>query len=641
MRLRRLELQNFRNYGHLTLDFDQPRTLLLGENGTGKSTIFDAIQWLLTGQCRGVDGKGAGQKDLIKLGQDAMTVTGVFDTLGPVSRSIARNGSATSSLPVDAILGKLGVSAGMLATVLAGRAFFTMHHADAKALLMQLLNVRIPKDKLPGVDLPDSVADVDLGYLEQLYDKAFQDRKTLKATLAGIHVPDPPKVVQIDLGGKTLADVQKQLAADNQGILNAVRDQTRAEHDLQQNRNRLATAKTQAATVEQLRGTRTAHQDMLTQHQAQLRDAEAAVAAAEAEQAEPTGALEVQLREAASLIDKIERHTQATTAQPAATGKGKKKTIPVAAEGHACVLSAAIPCLTAISEFQGQVALLQSQQKNLEARIRAGSERTRKIAQAQQAVKESERHVTYHQAQVKDADQKIAAAEAAAATIPDLQALIDQQDAAVAAGAAAIDTRRAGVATLNQQVAALATYEQAQRDHAAAKQRKDDADAKVTKAEDLVTLLGPKGLRLQYLDAALTDFLMAINAALEPFGFAVAINVDPWRVEVQRGPGAGWVRFELLSTGQQLWTALAFQLTLAAMSGLEFAVLDDAQNVVGINRAVLTELILNAPVDQVLVAMSKADDEVAPDIDGLQVVRVGAGDTEREHQAVAAMNAPM
>ncbi|MBN1605835.1 MAG: AAA family ATPase [Polyangiaceae bacterium] len=43
MRLRRLELENFRGFERLDLQFDDRLTVLVGENGSGKSSILDAL----------------------------------------------------------------------------------------------------------------------------------------------------------------------------------------------------------------------------------------------------------------------------------------------------------------------------------------------------------------------------------------------------------------------------------------------------------------------------------------------------------------------------------------------------------------------------------------------------------------------
>ncbi|RUP38240.1 MAG: hypothetical protein EKK63_12735 [Acinetobacter sp.] len=45
--LRRLTLLNFKGVRNLTIDFDKYITRISGDNGTGKSTIFDAFTWLL------------------------------------------------------------------------------------------------------------------------------------------------------------------------------------------------------------------------------------------------------------------------------------------------------------------------------------------------------------------------------------------------------------------------------------------------------------------------------------------------------------------------------------------------------------------------------------------------------------------
>ncbi len=48
-RLQRLRLENFRGYRKLDLDLSADVTIIYGRNGTGKTAIFDAIEYLLTG----------------------------------------------------------------------------------------------------------------------------------------------------------------------------------------------------------------------------------------------------------------------------------------------------------------------------------------------------------------------------------------------------------------------------------------------------------------------------------------------------------------------------------------------------------------------------------------------------------------
>ncbi|EQB62689.1 MAG: recombination protein F [candidate division Zixibacteria bacterium RBG-1] len=43
MHLETLELFNFRNYSHLQVKFDPKINLILGENGSGKTNLLEAI----------------------------------------------------------------------------------------------------------------------------------------------------------------------------------------------------------------------------------------------------------------------------------------------------------------------------------------------------------------------------------------------------------------------------------------------------------------------------------------------------------------------------------------------------------------------------------------------------------------------
>ncbi len=72
MRLRRLELTNFRGFGHLDLEFHPNFNVLIGVNGVGKTTVLEAAAvalsgWLLsfpgadTRQIRSGDVRSSGQ----------------------------------------------------------------------------------------------------------------------------------------------------------------------------------------------------------------------------------------------------------------------------------------------------------------------------------------------------------------------------------------------------------------------------------------------------------------------------------------------------------------------------------------------------------------------------------------------------
>ena len=50
MRIDRLELENFRNYGCQTVDFDARCNVIFGENAQGKTNLLEALVYLSCGK---------------------------------------------------------------------------------------------------------------------------------------------------------------------------------------------------------------------------------------------------------------------------------------------------------------------------------------------------------------------------------------------------------------------------------------------------------------------------------------------------------------------------------------------------------------------------------------------------------------
>jgi DNA repair protein SbcC/Rad50 len=67
MRVDKLTIKNFKNYnGEITFDLSKQITVLHGDNGYGKSTFFDAIEWCFTNKIDRFDGtEGEIKKDII------------------------------------------------------------------------------------------------------------------------------------------------------------------------------------------------------------------------------------------------------------------------------------------------------------------------------------------------------------------------------------------------------------------------------------------------------------------------------------------------------------------------------------------------------------------------------------------------
>jgi len=84
MLLKQLKLTNFRNYSNLDLNLDERPTILLGDNGAGKSNILEAIYFLSTTKSQRVDQ----ESELVKEGEAISRVEGLIEKEGETSLEI-------------------------------------------------------------------------------------------------------------------------------------------------------------------------------------------------------------------------------------------------------------------------------------------------------------------------------------------------------------------------------------------------------------------------------------------------------------------------------------------------------------------------------------------------------------------------
>jgi len=597
MFIRELELRNFRGYGYRRFVFSQPRSLIVGENGVGKSTIAEAIALLLTGHCTGVDGKGQGQRELIKAGAEEAIITADIDGLGTVTRTIRQNGPAETTTPIGVIQDQLRASDPFITAAVYGSTFFELHHGDAKNLLMSLLNVRVPVTNDRGEQEVVGLAEV-----ERRYQVAFNDRKALKKAVAATFVPTIER--RPDLEREDEDDLQAIVDGRNGSYQQAVQKTADVRARVKQLQERRAALERGERDLAQLRADRKAQLDLVAEYAIQHEEAGAALQKLEAERpANDAGAAD-EISRLQVFVGKVQ--DQAGGVEGART----------------CVLGP-VPCLTPAKEFKAELTKAKKQIAALKKRVDAGEQFAQHLGAAQQMVRSA---ADARQKAQDKADAIGAAIDAEEKRRDELDPILDalKQDAEDAEAAeSVVGGAAADLAKAQAKLQALRDYQRAiaQRDQAVA--HVDDLKVKLKEAERQVDELGPNGARATALQDSLADFQQAINAALAVFRFELQINVEPWVVLVKTPNSGGSLPFALLSKGQRLWTGLAFQLALAAVSGLDFCIVDDVEGVVGEARANLTDLVMTAPVGQVLVIKAQASGDERPHLDGLQVIEAG------------------
>lgn len=588
MTIRSLTLTNFRSFESRTIDLGG-RTLILGPLASGKSSIYDAIRWLLTGVCRGLDAAGKGADRLIRTGESQATVTATIEHKGKtatVTRSV-RAGAGTelrtdvfqgsSSDQQKALYGWLGMSSLELLAALDSDVFLELGHVQAKTLLMGLLNVH--------VTVNDETLSLD--ELERRYEAAFERRRTLKAilaTLPALPAPAEPPQDADEIRSKLTAlrtelDEKKAVIAARSGALTERRksfEQLLAKLD-EKRPERTATELWQRVTeAEQTR--ERAHQD--------LKEHDALVA-----RETPTE----------SAID---------PARVAALEQFNPK--------NGCVLGGGVACPAKRSVFQAAA-------RTLSETLAADTE----AAKARDAVKErravlanSLETIAREQAALREAhtyavtwEQEHARVVALLAEIPDApEAAADDDLKQTQADIETLTGRiRKGEAVLEKHVR-LANE---QRAYDARQQEREAHDRDLRTAEFHVEQYGPKGVRVAALGQALADWQGAINGILSPFGYTLAVSVDPWRVDVN---GRSWV---MLSTSERLRVGIAVQAAVAAASGLGCILIDQVDLLLSNERKLLFDLVMSLPLDQALVARSYEPAAESPaSNDRLTVVRL-------------------
>lgn len=562
MRLTALTLTSFRSYTETTLTLDAPRVLFAGVNGAGKSTIREAVRWLLTGHCAVTDARGVGADLLAPAGSRFVQVaaTGLpFETLtrtrnNGIHELRVADLTGEPTYQQQALFDRIGALPAAVEAVLDTEHFLRLHHADAKALVLALLNVQIP--------LGEETLTLDA--IEARYQQAFDARKVAKKQLQ-THLLPPKPTEEFP----TLDDIQAQLAKLRDELA-AV--QTGAGALL--GKREVLEARLRAATV-----------------RADVPDRAALRVALEAAQSVATVPAPVGAGHRARFVALTQKQTTLTAFNPKA----------------GCVLDTDMECpLTkrSLNKRLREIAIeIEALPPTVREPVVETPSRDAEIHRLERALEAAAASAAYNARQ--EAEEAVLTAElaslgeldpAAADALQTLQARITKGEMVL------------GRATAHWR--SVAAYEAAVAKRAA-------LQAEVDRLEELVKVLGPNGVRLQALAAALGDFTARINAYLAAYGWEIAFEVDPWTVLVNHRP------VQTYSESEQFRIGLGVQLALAALSGLSFAIVDRLDMLDVANRALATQMILQAPVEQVIILSTREPSQDLPKGPGLIAYRLG------------------
>lgn len=569
MRLTHLSLKTFRSYEQIDLDLNAERVLVAGLNGSGKSSVRDAVSWILLNHCDGTDARGVGAEDLIPAGAKTLDATVGLEGIGDVTRTYSPKGGGSFSVEGftgpgqaqhQALLGKLNTFEGYLNAVLDSRAFLKLDHADGKALVLSLLNVRIP--------IGDRQYTLD--ELEVQYKQAFEDRKLAKKILQGCVVPEKPVEQKLP----AVADIETQLGRLRTELA-ALRRET----------GKIA-GRRQALSEEQIR----------IQITAVLQPGEGRD-------------LSEDIKDAAARLLGLEAEAKPASARPLPKPGDPKRaellrnridTLRQHAPAKGCVLDPEVPCLTGQDAFISRCAALQ---KDLEQaappRPLFVPEPTEDPVEAQRKriadLRAEQARLEARQREAYTARERLEAIQTELSSLPDTA----QQEQAIRTLEGRIGKGETLLTQVKAYVAAVAAYQSAE-------QKRQAQQAEVDRLEKLVEDLGPKGARVKALTEAMGTFEAAVNPYLKPFGWTVSFSVDPWEVFVN---GRSYRSY---SESQQFRIGIAFQLGIAMLSGLKFAIVDRIDMFDVETRKLVSAMLAAAPLDQILILGTREPSQVLP-----------------------------
>lgn len=635
-----LQLINFRSCRTVGLNFPAPRTLIVGANDAGKSTVADAIAWCLTGRCRGLDQGGRGVRDLVRQGAREMWVSVTLNGIGQVTRAFDGKGVSLSLLAPDGelVAGALGdVQAGLLARLGGVRldaievachatAFLDSDHAAARDLLLLALNVRVDLDGedfravqqlglVGSVNGPATrIGDLTLDTVETLEERARDKRLDLKRRIQEIGAPQPPPLPAALRETPPLDTLQARLDEKK----------TNAAQRFAGMHQRLGERATLADRERALR-------DEIAKIDARLRAA---------------SDVGVRLAHAEAERDTLKRAIDATQDTQAA---GAARAVDIAAlsrvigaiDQHSpskgCVIDPTIPCKTPAKAFADRKPVLLKKRADIEREGKAAATAMQKRAADAKRLQEFDVEVARLRRAREDVVRDACAAEEKGAELTAVQTRLAALGEA--ADEQAFNGARDAIRGIEHLIDLWKRHQAALEAHTDCVRRAKDLREQLALAERACEALGPKGARAAALEAALAGFIAETGSFLQAWGVTLAIEPEPWKVLMNGRPAA------LMSKSGRLRAGVALQLAVVRHAGLGFAIVDEADILDEENARTFSRLIASARIGRdgdegsIIVLATRGKNYALPRVMGLSAVRL-ALDARAETQVVEATGAP-
>ncbi len=584
MILSNLTLTSFRCYDGIELPLDAPRIYIAAQNGVGKTSLKEVVRWVLTGKAQGLDARGAGVEKLIPVwnGHKAVSAAVTIPSIGTVERTWSATGSSlrvqgwtgTTQSQQQALYDKLETAEPFLQAVFDSRTFLALQHADAKALVLSVLNVRIKIGD--GDDAPVYT----LSELDDLYDQAFEDRKAAKVRLKATPVPAKP--------------IPQEFPA-KEAVVSRLEELREERDDLQVAIGSVGTERQQLkAELERIAG---------------LTDPERP----------PFDEQIMDLEERLAIMDESLKDAIDVALSPLAVLRSRTEALRAHKPTQGCVIDPDVPCKTPKVNFTNRAKEIEAHFP-VEAAPETAPPGTSHRKTLQQELSQLQRKRADFDAKI---EQHVTRRAEGPVLTAKLEALPD-----VEAQQTALAEKKTRIQTGEGVLARLIASEKATQAYETALEQRQALEADVNRLEALCEVLGPSGVRVQALGTRLEEFTKVINSVLLPWGWTVGFTLDPWQVRVNDRP------VDTYSRSEQYRIGVAIQVAVALLSGLNFLIVDELDMLDSGNRDVLMRLLYplvkdatnpGAPLDQVIILGTREPAQPLPVVRNLLAYRLSGG----------------
>jgi len=590
-----LHLVNFLSHTDTQLQFDR-LSIVRGLNGVGKSSLEQAIEFLLTGRAESTDDRGAGAKDLIHKGAEKAYITAEIEQDGEKrklrcilteksGRDVKAKRDDDPSYKGEDWIQWLASKRDIISCLVNGRYFVDMAPAAQKELLAGIIlpDSYIWPDWVEGavanagikVDWSGKPFDI----IASVYDQAFKDRTAVNREIKQWQEPVQPASSDVSVDDiraklKMRQDERTALALERQKLLSgyqsSIADKDRAQKSVQRLEQRL---EAERSTMNEV-SSRILSPAKVKELQ-KIADGAKRAIELDTQIAEKNQRIR-ECNESIAVIEELAENPKCPTCKQSVTGD---------------MLNAMLgPVAKLQGDLNKEVAALYHERKLL-----GDYEGAKKALEAHA---QAERDLKLVQHRVHDFEKELKSAQDDLSKIQELPTPdTSDLDAKLADYDKRIQVGQDALVKAAQAVEQKSAYEKAWA-------YKKTLDAKLANLEKLIEYFGPKGVQAQLLDQHVGGFESVMNAVLVKWGFRCHLQFDPYSFGISFGDSETIFNLRTISKSQRYRFAVAFQIALASATGFRFAVIDGADILDNPGRMAFFSAMLNADMDQIIVCQT-------------------------------------